>query len=155
MTRQSIISVLVVACWIKEACSSLPSSASSTSSSSWGARACTNSDYVVCRNDAVNGSSAWQWQRCYSYSQNRQTGYSCFLFHSSAKKCVRLQQKNTSARKIIEPLGGGIALRASRSTKPKDDSGAASKKGTSSISSKGRRMKKSDIDNLVRGMYGQ
>jgi hypothetical protein len=46
-------------------------------------------------------------------------------------------------------------LRASRSTKPKDDSGAASKKGTSSISSKGRRMKKSDIDNLVRGMYGQ
>ncbi len=110
---------------------------------------------MVCRNDAVNGSSAWQWQRCYSYSQNRQTGYSCFLFHSSAKKCVRLQQKNTSARKIIEPLGGGIALRASRSTKPKDDSGAASKKGTSSISSKGRRMKKSDIDNLVRGMYGQ
>jgi len=139
MTRQSIISVLVVACWIQEACSSLPSSASSTSLSS---------------SDAANGSSAWQWQRYHSSSRKGQTGHSCFLFHSTARKCVRLQQNDTSARKTIEPLGGGIALRASRSTKPKDDSGTASKKGASS-SSRGRRMKKSDIDNLVRGMYGQ
>ncbi len=138
MTRQRIFSIIIFIPCI--ACFSLDAWASSSSSSS--------------------SSSSWVATLQSSSQVTGEIGRSCFLFHSPTSSSSRFNYR-CARRKIESPF---VALGVSSSSlsssnrgnkkieQNNDESSNTITSKNTDGSSKGRRMKKAEIDNLVRGM---
>ena len=101
-------------------------------------------------------SSSWVASRLQSVTG--ETGRSCFQFHSPKRSSSRFNYR-CARRKIESPLvalgvsSSSSSIGGNKKIKQNNDESSNTKPATKPDgSSKGRRMKKAEIDNLVRGM---